>query len=277
MIVDWAKHCENIFTTKMLAREDPSDNKSYHKQEIIYLKFLRDVGGYSDSQCFQEWKALKNGTAAEAGGSDDATLKYTYDRIRDQSVFMYKQVEYKKRLAPVHIYQKEVDFLNGIDAPVWIRQYWLVLLVYYKFVSQLYSRVYKSPTLNSWSIRQTEYKDKRFGSKCQDKISKCQIDMGEEIMIISLPLRGEKHPSYVPKFIETEGAVARMVVSMENVGEALDLIQGMVGTCTECGATFPKNPKTKRNLCEKCYRKMRLEYFTQEYSSRKERQKGRNP
>jgi len=270
MIVDWARHCENVFTTKSLAREDPSDNKSYHKQEIIYLKFLREVGKYSDDQCFGEWKKLTNGTAAESAGSNDLTLKLIYGKIREQSFSMYQQIDCQKRLSPVCIYQKELDFLNGIDAPVWVRQYWLVLLVYYKFVSQSYSRVFKSPTLNSWSIRQTEYKDKRFGSKCQDKISEYQLKLGRDIMIVSPPMKGEKHPSYVPEFLETSGAVAKMVVSLEDVGEVIGLILPTVGICEECGRHFEKTAKTKRKLCDICYRQKRLKYFTQQYKAKKE-------
>ena len=182
------------------------------------------------------------------------------------SYVWYQQVDCANTLAPVSIFSSEVIFLNSLDVPLWVKQYWFTLLFYYKFAVQISAKVYKTPTLNAWCIRNTDYKDKRYGSKCQDKINSYQQEISDTIIRISSPVAGEKYGSYVPTFLQTTGDVVMVAASINDLSAALRLITPPVIVCTSCGTIFEKKPKSKRTMCDNCYKEWRRKYNRQFYT-----------
>ena len=262
MILDWAEACDEIFNTHRLLRSDPSDNKSYYKQEIIYLRYLRDVKGYTADECYMNWLALENGTAS-AQIADASTLRFLFHRAFGQSYVLYRTLDCQHRLAPVTIYQSEIDFLNQLDMPLWVKQYWMALLVYFKFGSQISATVAKTPTLNAWCIRQTAYKDKRYGSKCQDKITKYQQSLSNVVIKVAPPISDEKYVSYEPTFLTKDGQPVIVLASLRSIQAAISLVKPSYCTCEKCGRQFEKSAKQKRTMCDTCYHEWRITYNKQ--------------
>ena len=271
MILDWAKHCEKIYNTKELSRDDPADNKRHFAQEIIYLCYLRDVLGKNELQCYKEWKKITNGVAS-IFKDDEEQLLIEFNSLYKKSLGKkYQSINYSKKLNPVNIYNAEILFLNKLNVPMWVKQYWLCLLVYYKFMIQKYNRVQKTKTLNSWAIRQTEYKVKNYGGVCQDKIASYKVNSSKPIIKDYNKASNETYPTYVPAFLKKKGKIKYVCDDIDQIKDILQLLKPTCKKCEVCGKKFPVNPKTKRNLCEKCYKKYRIQRIVEFSQNKKEK------
>ena len=152
---------------------------------------------------------------------------------------------------------------------MWVKQYWLCLLVYYKFMKQKYNRVQKTKTLNSWAIRQTEFKDKRYGGVCQDRIAKYKKSVEKSPIIDYTKTAGEQYPTYKPSFIKTKGKIVYLCNDINNIQEVLALLSPNFRICETCGKEFTISSKTKRKICDECYKKYRKQRISQ-YFPKKE-------
>lgn len=263
MIVDWAENCEKIFLTKKISFNDPSDNKSKFKQETVYLKYLIEVMKLDQQRCFEEWKLISNGIASAFAGDNLQLEIEFYKLFKKAQKTRYTKINYKEKLKPIVIFQEEIDFLNNLDVPLWVRQYWGCLLFYYKFEIQNNNRVQKSSTLNAWCIRHTNYKAKMYGSVCQDAIAKYKISCGVPIITDFVKSGRDHYPSYRPEFLCESGKPAIICTNIGQLDEMLLLLHETEHICERCGEKFIVGSKTKRNLCDSCYAEYRKEYKTQ--------------
>lgn len=259
MIVDWKLNCEHINRTKTLTDQDPSDAKYKYKQELIYLKYLMNIKKMDKQKCYREWLKITNGTASIFRTDKlgcNAQFNKMYQKANNYS---YTKLNYAKRLEPIHIYKQEIDFLNNLDAPLWVRQYWACLLFYYKFESQNTQRVQKSTTLNTWCIKHTDIKTKRYGSKCQDIIAQYKNKLNIKVINDYIKIGRDHYSSYKPDFIQTDGEVIYTAKTINEIDKFLKLIKPSMNICTKCGKEFIKTPRTQRTICEECYYKHRRE------------------
>lgn len=269
MIVDWAKNCERIFKTKKLTMDDAADRLYKYKQEFVYLQYLAQVKLYDEQEVYDEWKRISNRNAPSAIGEfNEAESMADFQKIYGKAKkYTFTRINFKEHLKPIKIYRGEVDFLNKLDVPLWVKQYWACLLFYYKFESQNTKRVQKSRCLNTWCMRQvTGVNDIRYGSHCQDRIAQCRMRMrekGTEPFTDYLKLRLDHYPTYKPNFLQSSGEVAYETDSVNTVDEFIKLIGPNMSICTECGKEFEKSSKTKRTVCDECYKKYRRAYNIQ--------------
>lgn len=257
MILDWAKQCEKIHSTKELSRDDPSDNKRHYMQEVVYLCYLKNVLGKNEVECYKEWKKIKNGIASIFADDEEQLLIEFVSMYRRAENKKYTGINYVTPLEPVPIYNTEINFLNSADVPIWVKQYWLCLLVFYKFMRQKYQRIQKTKLLNAWAIRQTDYKKKNYGGNCQDTIAQYNKSLESPAILDFTRTSTEHFPTYVPNFIRNKGKVAYLCSDINNIKEAFNLLTSNYKICDICGQKFIVNSKTKRTICEDCYKKYR--------------------
>lgn len=269
MIVDWAKNCEKIFETKKLTMEDSADKLYKYKQEFVYLQYLAQVKLYDEQEIYDEWKRISNRNAPSAIGEfNEVDSLSDFQKIYSKAKrYTFTRLNFKEHLKPIKIYKAEVDFLNGLDVPLWVKQYWACLLFYYKFESQNTKRVQKSHCVNTWCMRQvTGIEVTRYGSVCQDRIARCRMRMrteGTEPFTDYLKLRLDHYPTYKPNFLQNSGDVAYKTDSINTISEFIKLIGPNTAICTKCGKEFVKSSKTKRTLCDECYKDYRRNYNIQ--------------
>lgn len=254
MIVDWFRNCKKIEETHLLSDEDPSDNKIRFRQEIVYVNYLLHVKNFTEQEAFDDWCAIQNGVAS-LFKDDKEQLNIEFRRILNKGQKnKYTKLNYKAELKPITIYQQEVDFLNSLNVPVWIKQYWGCLLFYYKFERQNVKRVEKSPTLNAWCIRHTEYKRKNYGGNCQDIIARHKMNLSQEVIQDFVKLGRDTYPSYVPAFKQKKGKVYKKYSVIDEIDDFLLSIVPNTKVCANCGKTFVVSSKSKRKLCDECYK-----------------------
>ena len=224
------------------------------------MHYLKKTKELKDEECYEKWTKIKNGIA-KVFESDEEQRKIEYNRLLVRAIKkQYDKPNYNTKLSPVLVYKEELDALNDLDAPLWVKQYWMCLLVYHKFAIQVYESVQKTRTLNSWALRQTNYRDKRYGSIAQDRIAEFQKKTGKKVVKDYPTKKYDRFPVYEMQLVDKKKKceeVAIEIKTIDKVQEAVELVKDKPAICTECGKPFAKNAKTKRTVCEECYMKKR--------------------
>ncbi len=245
MILDWSTQCYKIHKTRNLSRDDPSDNKSIFSQEAHYIKFL-SLKGLSYRDIYFQWAKIKNGMAAVFKDEPEQMVA-TFARVYKSSLNVSEKV-FKQHYTPVKLYKSEIKFLNSIEAPIWVRQYWLVMLIYWKFASQHTKNVEINGTLCNWALRQTDICNKRFG-RHQDEIA--QYNRTEDGYILSTGIAKKKNGRiyWFDWLKENNNGEIVEVKNLDNLKKALKLIVENKQTCPVCGKQFAFGGKCKRLMC----------------------------
>ena len=256
MILDWNAHCYKIHSTHMLKRDDPSDNKIVMSQEAHYVKYLL-LRSRSYSEIYMFWSKIKNGTAAVFKDDPEQQVA-TFTKIFRASIDIPNKA-FEKHYEPVKIYKSEIKFLNDVAAPVWVKQYWLVMLIYWKFMSQHAKNVEITKTLSNWAMRHTNVKDARFGLY-QDKIAQYNRLKEGYVMQTDIYKRRNSRKYWFDWAVEKSDESFIEIKNLDNMKKALKLISGNVVHCSRCGKKFVVNPKQKTDLCPDCYQEERRQY-----------------
>ena len=279
MIVDWIKHCQKIDYTHRLDRDDPSDNKIYFKQEVAYIRFLINQGNNYD-QCKDKWLQLENGVAAQfRHDKEQLSVQFhrTYAKAKSKS---YSFMDGAHMLEPVPLYLSEVKRINSLKASKWVKEYFLVLLIYSKFMYQKKERAEYSTTLVNWALRQVSDKSRTFRSYRDAREMVADVIMKSKPRPIRFsPIKQhERYTTYSIPFCCWEGVVVGAIDSIEDLRHKIfGIIRDDFGVCVNCGATFRINSKTKTELCPQCYKAFRRKYKTakdREYYHRKKDESG---
>ena len=262
MIVDWARNSQQIHQTHRITDNAPEDRACIYKQEALYLKYLQNVLHYSDEQCWEAWIAIANGNAAKNIGDTEGQRKI-YSLVRQyMSTSEYEFYSYANPLCPITIFRSEIDFLNKAPAPLWARQFWCALLVYYKFQRQnlnpQFDEVLKTRWVTSWAIRQVTGISQKYYSYHQDVLSHFQYQMPQRAILDRIHHSHDRTLRFFkPGFVASGGEIVCQLSTLQELPMALALLQARIGTCEECGAAFDIGPYTKRTLCKSCWTKKR--------------------
>lgn len=259
MILDWSSHCYKIHTTHLLSRDDPSDNKSVVSQEAHYVKYLmRKERKYAEIYLF--WAKIKNGTAAVFRDDPEQQVA-TFAKIFKASLNIPDR-SFEQHYTPVKIFESEIKYLNDIQAPVWVKQYWLVMLIYWKFASQHTKNVEINGTLCNWAMRHTSVKDKRYGLY-QDKIAQYNCLKEGHVMQTDIYKRKNSRKYWFDWSTEKSDEEFVEIKNLDNMKKALKLLSGIELKCPICGKRFVATSRQHTDLCPKCYKIKRRQYKTQ--------------
>lgn len=249
MILDWNAHCYKIHSTHMLKRDDPSDNKIVMSQEAHYVKYLL-LRSRSYSEIYMFWSKIKNGTAAVFRDDPEQQVA-TFTKIFRASIDIPNKT-FEKHYEPVKIYKSEIKFLNDVAAPVWVKQYWLVMLIYWKFMSQHAKNVEITKTLSNWAMRHCDIANKRFG-RHQDEIAQYNRLEDGYVMQTDIYKRRNSRKYWFDWAVEKSDESFIEIKNLDNMKKALKLISGNVVHCSRCGKKFVVKPKQQTDLCPDCY------------------------
>ena len=271
MILDWNAHCYKIHTTRKLDRSDPSNNKSIFSQETHYVRYLM-LKNVSKLKIYEHWSRIKNGMAAVF--SDDPELRIgTFGRIYKAAETIPERV-FNMHYGAVKIYKSEINYLNAIQAPIWAKQYWLTMLIYWKFASQHTKNVNIDTTLCNWAMRHTDLKDTRFGLY-QDKLAQYNHLEKGYVMNTGIIKSRNCRNYWFDWSIEKSNEEFVEIKNLDNCKKALKLIVANIKICPKCGKRFTTSSKTKTDLCPECYsqeRKQRENERTNKWHKQKRRE-----
>lgn len=267
MIVDWWYNCNNIFKTKELSKDDPSENKHSLMQEIVYIKYLMEVKRFSLKKTFLEWCQIKNGSAQAFNDKDDKRIQFNalYAKTTKRR---YRNLNVSRKLLPINIYREELEYVNSIRCPLWTKKYWLCLLAYYKFMRQSVNRVEKSKTLNAWASRMAGIDN--YGSYAQDAIARYRIASGKKVIVDYPKMECDMYPTYVPDFYRESGDVALVVTDINDLDKLLSKVEYSVAVCPMCNKEFD-DKMGQTPYCPDCYKIYRKNYLVEQARRRRKK------
>lgn len=273
MILDWKKHCEKIHKTHMLERGDPSDNKSLFSQESHYIKYLEYIGlEYRD--IFMNWAKIKNGIASAFKDDPEQRLS-TFKSVCKAASNINVEV-FEHYYKPIYIYEVEIKKINSVKAPKWVKQYWLSMLVYWKFAKQYSQKVRMGTTLCNWAMRHTSLKDCSFGHH-RDEIAFYNNNPEGRIMEISFLNKSDLYFYSFEWVSEEYGEKQRRwkVSNINKFAKVIKMISSNFLICSKCGKLFEAKDKQRTSLCPECYKKHRriaINNNAKKYYNKKEKE-----
>ena len=258
MILDWSTHCYKIYKTKKVCRSDPSDNKSIFSQESHYIKFLT-LRGMTYKDAFFQWVKIKNGMASVFKDDPEQQVA-TFARIYRSSTNISDKV-FKQHYGPIKIYQSEINFLNSVQAPVWTKQYWMAMLVYWKFASQHTKNVEINGTLCNWAMRQSCAANKKFG-RHQDEIAKYNYDGNRYVLRSGIAKIKNKRIYWFDWALDKSDEKFVEIINLDKIKKVLTMLVERSLVCPKCGKKFKASCRQQTDMCPDCYKKVRRQYKT---------------
>lgn len=260
MIFNWYENSKHIHETKMLTQNDGQDLKGQHSQEISYVRYLMSLGK-SKKEMFEDFKSIQNGSASLFEGQPEE--QYTLFKTRyakAKKLGAYTEEDHLDN--NVTIYSSEIDYLNSLEAPLWVRQYWLGILVWYKTIKNKYTIVIKDIKWNSWILSQCKnnykYKEK---SKILSKWNRdCNFVLKTNIFHYDNKRGGYKYKatgiSVLLTWCKNQGNIAKENITLENFTELFNLLLPATFKCKECGCLYDidklSGAHNSLHLCDEC-------------------------
>lgn len=275
MIIDWYTHCMGLMASRHLSREDPSDNKCFFRQEVVFIRFLVGHGCPID-EARDIWLSIDNGTA-ELWRDDPEQLAIEFGTVFQRAMSRpYAFVDRCQPLQAVSIYQAEVDAIEAIRADGWVRKFLMGLLVFYKFSAEAGIKAEYSPSLVNWLTRKviagSGHNFRRYDDAREPLMRAVRATKPVPLKFVPVQ-RGDRYSSYsVPGVLSNNGNVVCTIPDLNHIDDALALVGNDCGVCSECGRKFVVGPNTKKTICPECYRVKRKLYQTikqKEYDSKK--------
>lgn len=247
MIFNWSENCKTVLAKKQYTDNDAYDHKTIHKQESFLIKYLF-CAGKNYQQVYNIWLTIKGGTAdlfrhdEEQCKSEFQFLVNSARKIPEKSFTLGKPT--------IRVYQSEINHLNKLDAPLWVRKYWLGFLLWYKYVSLQYNVVSSSVSVEGWIFRQIDsehefrYKHAEINKWSRKNNNPFKKNVGQGGTYVSVDWVGP-----------TEN-IDRVIGIYHDPSEFIKFFQFLKeGThiCPICGSEFDFNSKTKREICQKCW------------------------
>lgn len=95
----------------------------WHNEELVWLiKYLREKK-WPNEKIYQKWKYFR---AKDKPDYDENLFKENFKSYFNNSF----NAVFKKKYSTIIVYQDEIDYINSIPAPLWVRQYIYILTIH---------------------------------------------------------------------------------------------------------------------------------------------------
>ena len=268
MIFDWIANSERILKEGKITDDTESDGVRSWTQEtrlLQYLIFDKDLGR---DECYEIWKNI-------SGGTYDL-LRYPVDGDKESQDPRFIE-QWKKAfefgplrpLPPAPIYREEVDFLNGLEAPLSVRKFWVRLLVYVKTKRALREIPVKKHIVDAALARSAGVPAR--SDDAARLIQRWSLKCGIPFPVTVVGRGKWTAPAYDPKWVGGTEIVGRFILGEFDGID--DLLVDATFTCPSCGSLFERAPRAKTDLCPDCQKEKDLSdqraYRKRTYKSRK--------
>jgi len=256
LILDWINHCKTIEENNKLARDDPSDNKTIFKQEIVYIAYLINQG-YTLEVIKNKWSQITNGSAHSNG--DTSQFIHLFEKAKAKK---YKQLISRPSLKPINIYKEEIDEINNLPIEYWEKQFFMGLLCYYKFAHQYHRTVEFSTTMINWLFRQIDFGNYKFRSyrDIRESVNRHNREYNPHLIKYYSVKNTGQYSTFTLSYYQKSGKTVAVISDLSQISKIFELLHKNTRICIKCGAEFSVTSKTKRDLCNSCYSLIRRLY-----------------
>lgn len=176
-----------------------------------------------------------------------------FERLYSKGIHLTSTLTFKRNFNIEHlIFQEEVDAINSLQCSYEFRKYLFILLGIYKFYVDVQGYCELNQQLRGYAF-ETANPPKKYGNYTQSLILQNQKS--------GKPIQAKAIKTYLVTnltFATTEGTPILSYVDPSELTKYLYLIKPPVSICSKCGKEYIINPKTKRDLCDDCYKEQCL-------------------
>lgn len=244
MIFNWIENSKKILKEGKLSDLDDWEARRKWTQECAALRHARHTLGWDEDRCRSFWESLPNGMAS-AFSYDPAELGRAWDGLWDAS----GRLGPLKPLARVPVTEGDVAYLDSLEAPLWVRRYWLSLLIWVRTERAMSGAAEYDGHVNAWLIRQAA-PGKSVGN-AERSIARWSRACGRPFPIAAVLSGKTMRAAYVLDGRFGGGPVA-MEASVEDLPSAWALLEGKTFVCRSCGDRFDSDRFGGRALCARC-------------------------
>lgn len=252
----------------------------FHNDEMLWLvTYLRKNKKLDKKQVFAKWVPfyLKNKTTTPEYASD--SFETFWKRSKYHTI--------KNNRDKIIIWQEEIDYINSLPIPVFVKEYFFILLMHTRATkNELYDSI---PYLDyHWYLSSND--------RHYDNIKSRLLEYAKRYNFINIVQTSEKF-DYLPDINDDGFEVAGDTYDTEIINYKLnisspvckyggeipviydDILDGLsdmknkisnISICTECGAEFEFNNKTQKTICDDCWNKKEKERLRQKNNTIKE-------
>lgn len=250
--------------SKRLLSTHTFQTKKWHNEELVWLVKYLTALKKTEAEIFETWKYFYQKDKPNYEEYDYKMIFGSFLKNSKKS----KQIKYNRP----YIYQEEIDYINSLPVPLWIRQYIFIILLHSRTVGQEEFLFFQINEYKHFlSIKNTNV------SLLQYQISKWLLQYGfaEKIEIKEhydiMPDSDYGGVEYDVDCIDVKFLIHSPVkhcvdkIKFETILDALDNIDNYIVNemvCPVCGKTFQIKTKQKVYICEDCYKKRRRQNKT---------------
>ena len=250
MIFDWIRNSEKIIRERRLSDSDDWEARRKWTQECAMLRYARHTLGWDPDRCRELWAAIPNGMAS-VFSYDRTELEGAWANVWEAAV----RLGPLKPLPRVKVTEGDVAFLDSLEAPFWVRGYWMSLLVWIRTMRSLGEAAEYDGHVNAWLIRRVA--PGKGVSNVERTLARWSRACGRPFPLAVVPSGKGTKAVYVLDGRFGGGDVVAEV-TMDGLDEAVSLLEEKAFVCASCGRRFDSGRFGRRKLCEACGIKARL-------------------
>ena len=234
-IFDWGENSE-----KILRGEGYTTFHSRFREQVALVRYLLDRN-HEEEEIYGIWKNTNPETILYADTEEEK--REVYKRVR-----VAARKWQNRFYSSVMVYKEEMDYINQMDEPLWVKQYVLCMLVVYKYYQQTYCQY--TNRIKCFCYSKTNVKFER----SQYTLTLC--DCIKNYRVYDTVIH-DSNVAFKVNFAQSLGTPLARIKSPAYVEELYKWLKDS-RVCTCCGKSFECSSKSlRRMLCDECYRKER--------------------
>lgn len=202
------------------------------------IKYLENLG-YEEKDIYLQWKKCYILNYGDCFEEED--LEKEYSKIKQK---ITKKIDVLFSGEEIVFYEEEIEIINSIVCPKWIKEYFIILLGYFKFIGSADKYVsLGSIPRNTLLVYFTS--KKRQG----DYETQAIYDFARKNNLIDISDDGK----ILLKFVKFAGKEVLRLKTSADLKEACAFIKN-IKKCSCCGKEFEYNSHCQRDLCLECWK-----------------------
>lgn len=250
MIFDWQDNSNKVLETHRLSEGDDWEARRKWTQECALLRHVRHGLGWDEDKARSFWEGISNGLKV-AMSYDPAEVDRVWDGLWEAS----GRLGPLKPLSKGWVTEGDLAFLDSLEAPLWVRRYWLALLIWIRSAKATHGMAEYDGHVNAWLLRQVREVPSMGNAK--KTLGRWSVACGRPFPLTTARAGKGAKVVYVLDGRFGGGSVIGEF-SPSECASAFSLLERKTFVCRVCGARFDSSRFGKMKLCDSCRIKVRL-------------------
>ena len=252
MIFDWIENSIIIDQRRTLSHDDKWDRLHFYQQQESYIYYLQREG-LPVKDIRNRWIGIMSKSSGDFKYANELEREEEFETLLLRTADLSSEFTTPKDNI-IEISQKELAFINALQAPRWFRKYVFLILGWYKFELSYRHIPYFPKEISSWA-----YEKSREGEPVSQERIHRNLIWGQNAKC-GHPIKIKPKSGKVAVILDwaddqkqtTAADWAISFVTPDDLEELFDRVIRWAVRCPRCGSEFEVSNKTKDFLCPAC-------------------------